>query len=110
MIHETKLTHILNPNIKLKYCELKPWAGPIKSFLSIPYLWDTLYIEHSSSYTATMNRIILELERQKSTTKQISDVATVLQNFTTLDIFKSKLKLTQRTMIIKKLVKYTNIG
>ena len=92
MIHETKLTHILNPNIKLEYCELKPWAGPIKSFLSIPYLWGNLYIEHSSSYTATMNRIILELERQKSTTKRISDVATVLQNFTTLDIFKKQIK------------------
>ena len=24
--------------------ELKPWAGSIKGFLSLPVLWDTLYI------------------------------------------------------------------
>ena len=36
MIHQTKLTDILNPN-KFKNCELKPWAGPTKSVLSIPF-------------------------------------------------------------------------
>ena len=37
MIHQTKLTDILNPN-KSKNCELKQWTGKNKSFLSIPFL------------------------------------------------------------------------
>ena len=40
MIHQTKLTDILNPN-KFKNCELKPWAGPIKSFFI-----DTFFMGH----------------------------------------------------------------
>ena len=43
MIHQTKLTDVLNPN-KFKTCKLKPWAAPNKSYLSIPFLWDTLYL------------------------------------------------------------------
>ena len=35
MIHQAKLTGILNPN-KFKNCELKSWTAPIKSFSSIP--------------------------------------------------------------------------
>ena len=90
MIHQTKLTDTLNLN-KFKHCELKPRTGPIKRFLSIPFLWDTLYICYKCcNYEQKHFRVRKTEKHQKTNLFQMSQLFFKILH--TVDIFKKQIK------------------